>query len=68
MATWVIREKSGQWEVSRVPARGGSRREFGTEDEALRYLHQHKKVLDKIVREEDDGYRIPLRRRRHWRR
>lgn len=65
MALWVIRqEDGGRWSASC----GRTREDFGTEEEALRYLRKRQESRDRAVREEPDGYRIPLTRSRHWRR
>ena len=63
MATWLVREDSGSWLVRS----GRTSQEFDTEDEALRYVREQCRRGDKVVMEESDGYRIPLRPRRHWR-
>lgn len=39
---------------------------FATEGEALKFLREQRSPADKVVREEEDGYRVPLTRRR-WR-
>lgn len=63
MATWLVREDGGSWLVRS----GRTSQVFGTEDEALRYIRTNKAPGDKVVLEESDGYRIPLKSRRHWR-
>ena len=64
MATWVVREDAGSWLV----VCGRTSRSFATEDAALRYVREGQGAGDRVVREETDGYRIPLKPRRHWRR
>jgi hypothetical protein len=64
MAIWVIREDGGSWSVRC----GRIQESFTSEDAALRFVHQRRALGDKMVMEESDGYRIPLKPRRHWRR
>lgn len=64
MATWLVREDNGSW-VVRI---GRTTQVFGTQDEALTYVRDHRAAGDRVVMEESDGYRIPIRPRRHWRR
>lgn len=42
------------------------RESFATEEEALKFLREKRAPADKVVKEEEDGYRTPLTRRR-WR-
>lgn len=63
MATWVMREDRGTWTVRC----GRVQESFTTEAGALRYIHQRRSLGDKMMLEEPDGYRIPLKPRRHWR-
>lgn len=64
MAEWVVREDAGSWLVRC----GRTSQTFATEDEALRFVQRQQGRGDKVVREESDGYRIPLKPRRRWRR
>jgi hypothetical protein len=64
MATWVITEDNGQWTLTH----GRTRKEFSSQDAAMDYVREHSSSKDKIFREEDDGYRTPLKKPRHWRR
>lgn len=63
MATWVITEDDGRWTVTR----GRTRKPFDSEDDALAYVRRQRKPGERLLREETDGYRTPLRPRRHWR-
>lgn len=63
MTTWLVREDGGSWLVRS----GRTSQEFDTEGEALDHVRKNRRKGDKVVREESDGYRIPLRPRRHWR-
>lgn len=64
MARWIVREDNGSWTVRR----GRTVQECDTQDAALRYVRDQRQEGDTVVMEEDDGYRIPLRPRKHWRR
>lgn len=64
MATWVVRQDKDSWSVRC----GRVRKTFDLEDEAVRYVREQRRWGDKVVLEESDGYRIPLRTRKHWRR
>jgi len=64
MATWVIREDHGTWSVRC----GRIEKSFSSEDDALRFIREGRSWGDRLVLEETDGYRVPLKPRRHWRR
>lgn len=64
MAVWVIREDGDRWWVERGPIRES----FTTQEDALLYVRKERRVRDRVILEESDGYRTPLRPRRHWRR
>jgi hypothetical protein len=64
MNTWVVKEDGGRWSV----VHGRFHRDFPTQDDALRYVREQTTRGEKVVMEESDGYRVPLKRPRHWRR
>lgn len=64
MAVWTIREDAGKWTVRS----GRTVRDFESQDDALKFLDGARKDGDRVRLEESDGYRIPLRPRKHWRR
>jgi hypothetical protein len=64
MARWVLKEDDAGWTV-----RCG-RTSYGvpSREEAERFVEHRKAPGDTVVVEETDGYRTPLRKRKHWRR
>jgi hypothetical protein len=65
MAVWVMAQSDGSWTVRQ----GRVRESFDSQDEALRFVRRWMRRGDRLVMEEADGYRTPIRaRRRGWRR
>jgi hypothetical protein len=64
VTTWTLEELDG----GRVVVTWGRRREqFGSEDEARRFIRKNRARDDRVVRVHKDGYVEPLTRKR-WRR
>jgi len=63
MITWALTESGG--EVAVVWNR--RRKRFGSREEALKFIKENRRPEDRVVEIQDDGYTVPLTRRR-WRR
>jgi len=63
MATWVVREEGGSWTVRC----GRVQESFTGQDDALDFVRRKKGAGDRVEVEESDGYRVPLKPRKHWR-
>lgn len=64
MARWIIQEDGSGW----IVRKGRTSYGFPSQDEAERFAERNRAAGDTVMREEADGYRTLLRRRRHWRR
>lgn len=64
MTTWTVEDRDGG---GVVVAWERKRKQFDSEDEALRFIRKNRSRVDRVVRVQKDGYSESLTRKR-WRR
>lgn len=62
MTTWLLKERAGRTTVTW----GRKTKTFNSEKDAQKFFNENRGRGDQLLRVEDDGYRVPVERRR-WR-